>query len=65
MAEPFRYRKPNMTNLPPQLGMTIYKQIMNSSAPDREKIRAESRRLVKKNVKVREREIAQSARKKK
>ena len=59
MDELFRYKKPSMTNLPRDLGVAIFKQILNSPAPDREKMRAESRRLVKENVKVREREIAQ------
>lgn len=59
MAEISRYNKPSMTNLPRDLGVAIFKQILNSPAPDREKMRAESRRLVKENVKVREREIAQ------
>ena len=54
MAEISRYRKPCMTNLPQDLGVAIFKQIMNSPAPDREKLRAESQRLVKENVKERE-----------
>ena len=48
MAEVSRFGKPNMTNLPPA-----------SPAPDREKMRRESQRLVRENVKVRKREIAQ------
>ncbi len=59
MAEVSRYNKPSMTNLPRDLGVAIFKQILNSPAPDREKMRTESRRLVKENVKVREKEIAQ------
>lgn len=59
MADNSRYNKPSMTNLPRELGVAIFKQILNSPAPDREKMRAESRRLVKGNVKVRERELAQ------
>ena len=59
MAEISRYNKPSMTNLPQDLGVAIFKQILNSPAPDREKMRTESRRLVKENVKVRKREIAQ------
>ena len=59
MAEISRYNKPSMTNLPGDLGVAIFKQILSSPAPDREKMRAESRRLVKENVKVRKREIAQ------
>lgn len=59
MAEVSRYNKPSMTNLPRDLGVAIFKQILNSPAPDREKMRTESRRLVKENIKVREKEIAQ------
>ena len=60
MSELFRYGKPCMTNLPHVLGMAIFKQILNSQVPDGEKMRAESRQLVRENVKVREREIAQA-----
>ena len=59
MAEVSRFRKPNMTNLPQDLGMAIFRQILNSPAPDREKMRSESQRLVRENVKVRKRETAQ------
>lgn len=59
MAETIRYGKPCMTNLPPELGARIFKQILNSPVPDREKMRAESRRLVEEIVKAREKEIAQ------
>ena len=59
MAEVSRVGKPNMTNLPPDLGVAIFRQIMTSPAPDREKMRRESQRLVRENVKVRKREIAQ------
>jgi hypothetical protein len=59
MADVSRFGKPNMTNLPQDLGVAIFRQIMNSPAPDREKMRSESQRLIRENVKVREREIAQ------
>ena len=59
MAEVSRFGKPNMTNLPPDLGVAIFRQIMTSPAPDREKMRRESQRLVRENVKVRKREITQ------
>ena len=59
MAEVSRFGNPNMTNLPPDLGVAIFRQIMTSPAPDREKMRRESQRLVRENVKVRKREIAQ------
>ncbi len=59
MAEVSRFGKPNMTNLPPDLGVAIFRQIMTSPAPDREKMRRESQRLVRENLKVRKREITQ------
>ncbi len=59
MIETTRYRKPNMTNLPRELGVANFKQILNSPVPDRKKMRNESRRLVRENLKVREKEIAQ------
>ena len=59
MARISGYNKPSMTNLPSDLGIAIFKQILNSPVPDREKMCAESKRLVKENVRVREREIAQ------
>ena len=59
MAEITRYRKPCMTNLPKELGVSIFKQILSSPVPDREKMREETQRLIKENVKAREREIAQ------
>ena len=58
MAESARYNKPNMTNLPPDPGINIFRQILKTNVPDREKMRNECRRLIKKNIKVREREIA-------
>ena len=59
MAEVSRFGKPNMTNLPPDLGVAIFRQIMTSPAPDRKKMRRESQRLVRENLKVRKREITQ------
>ena len=47
MPEISRYNKPSMTNLPRDLGVAIFKQILSSPPPDREKICVESRRLVK------------------
>ena len=41
MMESMRFKKPSMTNLPKDLGISIFRQIMNSPAPDREKMRAE------------------------
>ena len=54
-----RYRKPDMTNLPQELGAAIFKQIMNSPAPDREKMRRECQSFVRENKKIREKETAQ------
>lgn len=59
MERQIRYGKPCMTNLPPELGVRIFKQILNSPRPDREKRRAESKRLLAEMIKVREREEAQ------
>ena len=59
MERPIRYGKPCMTNLPPDLGMEIFTQIMKSPRPDREKRRAESKRLLAQMLKVREREEAE------
>ena len=59
MTESVRFKKPSMTNLPKELGISIFRQIMNSPAPDREKMRAESRRLTEENMKVRKKEIAE------
>ena len=59
MAESVRYTKPNMTNLPKDLGVNIFKQILKASVPDREKMGRKCRKLVKKNLKVRAKEIAE------
>ncbi len=59
MTESMRFKKPSMTNLPKELGVSIFRQIMNAPAPDREKMRAESRRLTEENMKVRKKEIAE------
>lgn len=54
-----RYGKPSLTNLPADLGKAIFKQIMNTPAPDRAKMKAESDELLKQMVKEREKEEAQ------
>ena len=59
MASISRYTKPNMANLPSELGKKIFDQILNSSAPDRNKMKAESDRLVKDMIKEREKELAE------
>ncbi len=60
MSEEIKYRKPNMTDLPKELGIRIFRQILNSPAPDRGKMRAESRRLTEENLKVRKKEIGEN-----
>ncbi len=45
-----RYGKPNMANLSGELGKSIMKQIMDTPAPDRERLKAESAELRKKIV---------------
>lgn len=59
MANMTRYGKPSLTNLPTDLGKTIFKQIMNTPAPDRAKMKAESDQLLKQMIKDREREDAE------
>ena len=49
-----RYGRPNMTDLPTELGRAIFKQILNTPRPDDEKLEAEVRELEKWMVKVRE-----------
>ena len=50
MDQADRYGKPNMANLSGELGKSIMKQIMDTPAPDREKMKAESAELRKKIV---------------
>lgn len=59
MANVTRYGKPSMTNLPPDLGMAIFKQILNTPAPDRANLHKESARLEKAMLRERNREDAQ------
>lgn len=59
MGDNIRYNKPNMTNLPRDLGIAIFRQIMKTPAPDRKKMREACQELIEKNVKVRKKEIAQ------
>lgn len=56
MATNTRYAKPCMTNLPPELGKSIFTQILNTPAPDRKKMKAESAKLLKAMVQERDRE---------
>ena len=48
MDQAVRYGKPNMANLSGELGKDIMKQIMETPAPDRSRMRAESAKLRKK-----------------
>ena len=61
MERPIRYGKPCMTNLPPDLGKEIFRQIRSSPRPDLEKMRAESARLLKAMLEDREREERENA----
>ena len=56
MNQTIRYGKPNMANLTGELGKDIIKQILNTPAPDREKMRAESAELRRRIVEQMERE---------
>lgn len=56
MAQAIRYGKPNMADLSGELGKSIIKQIMDTPAPDRVKMKAESNELRKKIVEQMERE---------
>lgn len=59
MADTIRYTKPCMTNLPPELGRAVIKQMLNTPKPDREAIEKRVRRLEKENLEIRKREDAQ------
>ena len=58
MAYTPKYGKPNMTNLPSDLGIGIFEQILNTPKPDYKKLQEESMRLEREMVKVREAEDA-------
>ncbi len=58
MAESTRYAKPCMTNLPPELGRAIFKQMLNSPKPDEDEIEAKVRKLEKQMIAARERDNA-------
>lgn len=58
MAFSTRYAKPNMANLPSDLGKAIFKQILNTPKPDDDKLSEEARILEKEMVKVRDLEDA-------
>ena len=50
MAYPKKYGKPNMTNLPLELGIGIFDQILNTPKPDYMKMQEESMRLERKMI---------------
>ena len=49
-----RFGKPNMTNLPPELGRAIISQIMSTPKPDYAKMQAEAEKLEREILKARE-----------
>jgi len=53
-----RYGKPCMTNLPPDLGKSIFKHILNTPPVDDEKMKAESARLTAEMLKILNEETA-------
>ena len=59
MATATRYAKPNMTNLPKDLGKAIFNQILSTPKPDYEAMEMETRKVEKELLKVRKRENAQ------
>ena len=58
MTDVSRYGKPNMTNLPPELGRAIFTQILNTPKPDRERLHQEALKLEKQMVMIRDRKDA-------
>ena len=58
MAYSTRFGKPVMTNLPTELGVGIFKQILNTPKPDYAKMQEEAVWLEREMVKVREKEDA-------
>ena len=61
MEQTVRYGKPNMANLSGELGKSIMKQIMDTPAPDRKRMKAESEELRKKIIEQMESEKQQHA----
>ena len=61
MSDTIRYVKPSITNLPPELGAAIFKQILSTPVPDRAKLKAKSDRILKKMLKLREQEEKSAA----
>ena len=58
MAFSTRYAKPNMADLPCDLGRAIFNQILSTPKPDEDQLEAEARRLEKEMIKVRDQEDA-------
>ena len=58
MAYTAKYGKPNMTNLPNELGIGIFEQILNTPKPDYMKMHEESMKLEREMVRVRKAEDA-------
>ena len=56
MAYTAKYGKPNMTNLPSELGIGIFEQILNTPKPDYMKMQEESMKLEREMVRVRKAE---------
>ena len=56
MERQIRYRKPNMANLPPDVGRDIIRQILNTPPPDWEARQKEADRLEQEIMKELERE---------
>ena len=54
-----RYVKPNMTNLPKELGRAIFEQILNTPRPDCEVLEMETRKVEKELIRVRKNETVQ------
>ena len=56
MAYTTRYAKPNMANLPSELGKAIFRQILSTPKPDDEKLNEEATMLEKEMIKLRDRD---------
>jgi hypothetical protein len=56
MAYSTRYGKPNMTNLPSDLGIAIFKEILETPKPDYSKLQEDAARLEKEMIEIRKRE---------
>ena len=59
MAYSTRFAKPNMTNLPTELGRAVFKQILNTPKPNDDALAAEAKRLENEMLKTRRHEDAQ------